>query len=96
MTPKQMAAIENEHMRLNLQPNSVINGRGYKGKVDLRAVVFDVLRTREAWTVSDLAKRMRLKEGAAHQMLKETATLRAELFIMSSSLSIRKYDKVEF
>ena len=71
MTPKQMAAIENEHMRLNLQPNSVINGRGYKGKVDLRAVVFDVLRTREAWTVSDLAKRMRLKEGAAHQMLKE-------------------------
>jgi len=71
MTPKQMAAIENEHMRLNLQPNSAINGRNYKGKVDLRAVVFDVLKTREAWTVSDLARRMKLKEGAAHQMLKE-------------------------
>ena len=71
MTPKQMAAIENERMRLNLQPNSAINGRGYKGKVDLRAVVFDVLKTREAWTVSDLARRMRLKEGAAQQMLRE-------------------------
>ena len=71
MTPKQMAAIENERMRLNLQPNSAINGRGYKGKVDLRAVVFDVLKTREAWTVSDLARSMRLKEGAAQQMLRE-------------------------
>ena len=71
MTPKQLASIENEHMRLNLQPNSAINGRNYKNKVDLRAVVFDVLKTREAWTVSDLAKRMKLKEGAAHQMLKE-------------------------
>ncbi len=71
MTPKQLASIENEHMRLNLQPNSAINGRNYRNKVDLRAVVFDVLKTREAWTVSDLAKRMKLKEGAAHQMLKE-------------------------
>ena len=71
MTPKQMAALENERMRLNLDPNQAIRGRGYKSNIDLRAVVFDVLKTREAWTVSDLARRMRLKEGAAHQVLKE-------------------------
>ena len=60
MTPKQMAAIENERMLFNLDPNQAIRGRGYKSKVDLRALVFDVLRTREAWTVNDLAKRVSL------------------------------------
>jgi|TARA_B110000483_G_scaffold28793_1_gene34902 DNA-binding IclR family transcriptional regulator len=71
MTPKQMAAIENERMLFNLDPNQAIRGRGYKSKVDLRALVFDVLRTREAWTVDDLAKRVSLKRETAHQLLKE-------------------------
>tara|TARA_R110000796_G_scaffold80064_1_gene177323 strand:+ start:108 stop:362 length:255 start_codon:yes stop_codon:yes gene_type:complete len=62
MTPKEMAAIENERMR---------QGSMLKNKVDLRARVYDTLKTREAWTVADLAYRMRLKQGAAHQVLKE-------------------------
>ena len=33
--------------------------------------MFDVLRTREAWKVNDLARRVNLKRGTAHQILKE-------------------------
>jgi len=62
MTPKEAAAIENERMRQNCP---------LKSTIDLRARVYDTLRTRGAWTVSDLAKRMRLKEGAAYQVLTE-------------------------
>ncbi len=78
MTPKEMAAVENERMLFNLDPNQAIRGRGYKSKIDLRALVFDVLRTREAWTVNDLAKRVSLKYEAAHQILKELKLLNSQ------------------
>lgn len=62
LTMKEVAAIENERMR---------QGCSLKNKVDLRARAYDMVKTRAAWTVSDLARRMRLKEGAAYQVLKE-------------------------
>ena len=58
----EVAAKENEAM---WQGSSPVD------KVDLRARVYDTLRTRDAWTISDVAKRMRLKEGAAYQVLTE-------------------------
>ena len=70
-TMKELAAVENERMLLQLQPNQAVQGRGYNSKVDLRAMAFDILKTREAWTVGDLSKRMRLKQGAAYQLLTE-------------------------
>lgn len=38
---------------------------------ELWVKAYNTVKTREAWTVSDLAKRMCLKEGAAYQILTE-------------------------
>ena len=59
---QEVAAIENERMRQNCPPRST---------VDLRARAYDALKTRDAWTIADLAKRMHWKEGAAYQVLTE-------------------------
>tara|TARA_R110000772_G_scaffold33865_7_gene82373 strand:+ start:1789 stop:2058 length:270 start_codon:yes stop_codon:yes gene_type:complete len=61
-TMEEMAAIENERMLQNAP---------LRDKVDLRARAYDVIKTRDAWTLAEMAKGMRVKEGAAQQALKE-------------------------
>lgn len=61
-TMEEMAAIENERMLQNAP---------LRDKVDLRARAYDVIKTRDAWPLAEMAKGMRVKEGAAQQALKE-------------------------
>ena len=68
---KELAKVENLRMQLVSQPTQAIIGRNYGAKVDLMAVAFDAVKTREAWTIKDLARKMRIKEDAAQQLLRD-------------------------
>jgi len=67
---KELAKIENLRHQLVAQPTQAIVGRNYGGKVDLMAVAFDAVKTRDAWTIRDLAKKMHIKDDAAQQLLR--------------------------
>ena len=67
---KELAKIENLRHQLIAQPSQAIVGRNYGAKIDLMAVAYDAVKTREAWTVKDLARKMRIKENAAQQLLR--------------------------
>ena len=68
---KELAKVENLRMQLISQPTQAIVGRNYGAKMDLIAVAFDAVKTREAWTIKDLARKMRIKEDAAQQLLRD-------------------------
>ena len=68
---KELAKVENLRMQLVSQPTQAIVGRNYGAKMDLMAVAFDAVKTREAWTIKDLARKMRIKEDAAQQLLRD-------------------------
>ena len=67
---KELAKVENLRHQLVAQPTQAIVGRNYGAKIDLMAVAFDAVKTREAWTVKDLARKMRIKEDASQQLLR--------------------------
>ena len=63
--------MENLRHQLVAQPTQAIIGRNYAAKIDLMAVAFDAVKTREAWTIKDLARKMRIKDDAAQQLLRD-------------------------
>tara|TARA_R110000824_G_scaffold9917_5_gene44059 strand:- start:1883 stop:2206 length:324 start_codon:yes stop_codon:yes gene_type:complete len=67
---REAARVENLRMQLVSQPTQAIVGRNYGSKVDLIAVAFDAVKTREAWTVKDFCKKMKIKEDASEQLLR--------------------------
>jgi len=67
---KEAARIENLRMQLVSQPSQAIVGRNYGRKVDLIAVAYDAVKTRDAWTALDLTRKMKIKEEAADQLLR--------------------------
>ncbi len=68
---KELAKVENLRHQLVAQPTQAIIGRNYAAKIDLMAVAFDAVKTREAWTIKDLARKMRIKDDAAQQLLRD-------------------------
>jgi len=67
---KEAARIENLRMQLVAQPSQAIVGRNYGANIDLIAIAFDTVKTRDAWTVQDLRKKMKVKEEVANQLLR--------------------------
>lgn len=67
---KELAKVENLRHQLVAQPTQAIVGRNYGAKVDLMAVAFDAVKTRDAWTIKDLARKMQIKDDAAQQLLR--------------------------
>ena len=66
----ELARIENLRHQLVAQPTQAIVGRNYGAKVDLMAVAFDAVKTRDAWTIKDLARKMRIKDDVAQELLR--------------------------
>ena len=62
---KELARVENLRHQLVAQPTQAIVGRNYGAKVDLMAVAFAAVKTRDAWTIKDLARKMQIKNDAA-------------------------------
>jgi len=67
---KELARVENLRHQLVAQPTQAIVGRNYGAKVDLMAVAFDAVKTRDAWTIKDLARKMRIKDDVAQELLR--------------------------
>jgi len=67
----ELARIENLRHQLIAQPSQAIVGRNYGGRVDLMAIAFDTVKTREAWTIKDLARKMRVKDDVAQGLLRD-------------------------
>jgi len=67
----ELARIENLRHQLVAQPTQAIVGRNYGAKVDLMAVAFDAVKTRDAWTIKDLARKMRVKDDVAQELLRD-------------------------
>tara|TARA_R110000796_G_scaffold42785_1_gene105414 strand:- start:69 stop:422 length:354 start_codon:yes stop_codon:yes gene_type:complete len=67
---RELGRVENLRHQLIAQPTQAIVGRNYGAKIDFMAVAFDVVKTREAWTIKDLARKMRVKEDVAQQLLR--------------------------
>jgi len=67
---KELARVENLRHQLVAQPTQAIVGRNYGAKVDLMAVAFDTIKTRDAWTIKDLARKMRIKDDVAQELLR--------------------------
>lgn len=66
----ELARIENLRHQLIAQPTQAIVGRNYGAKVDLMAIAFDTIKTRDAWTIKDLARKMRVKDDVAQELLR--------------------------
>tara|TARA_R100001377_G_scaffold21214_1_gene11221 strand:- start:65 stop:430 length:366 start_codon:yes stop_codon:yes gene_type:complete len=66
----ELARIENLRHQLVAQPTQAIVGRNYGAKIDMTAVAFDAVKTRDAWTIKDLQRKMRIKEDAAQTLLR--------------------------
>ena len=69
----ELARIENLRHQLIAQPTQAIVGRNYGAKVDLMAIAFDTIKTRDAWTIKDLARKMRVKDDVAQELLRNLA-----------------------
>jgi len=67
---KELAKVENLRHQLVAQPTQAIVGRNYGARIDLMAVAFDAVKSREAWTAKDLARKMRVKDEVAKELLR--------------------------
>jgi len=67
----ELARIENLRHQLIAQPTQAIVGRNYGAKVDLMAIAFDTIKTRDAGTIKDLARKMRVKDDVAQELLRD-------------------------
>ena len=67
---KELARVENLRHQLVSKSGQAIVKRNYGAKIDLLEVAFNAVKTKGAWTIKDLAKKMCLKEDAAKRILR--------------------------